>query len=88
MGRGIRVCPYDDESANPRLPQVSQVRDDRRRNRGKSPEIDQFNAHHAFHSLITTAYNEIDNLECGKIRCEDDDKRRPLHYVKDVVQDV
>jgi len=43
--------------------------------------LDHFNQRHAYHMLITTDYNEIDNLECGKVRCEEDDIRKHLHLV-------
>ena len=49
--------------------------------------LNQFNNKHAYHMLITTDYNEIDNLECGKVRCEAGDHRRLLHLVTSEPQD-
>ena len=54
---------------------------------GNLIKLQQFNAHYAYHSLITTDYAEVDNLECGKVCCVDDDKQCPLCYVKKSVTD-
>ncbi len=40
----------------------------------------KFEANHAKHLLVTAAYNEKDNLECGKEHCEDTDVRKKLVY--------
>ncbi len=43
-------------------------------------KLQRFEDRHRGHSLITTDYAEIDNLECGKVHCEDEDPREKLHY--------
>lgn len=42
----------------------------------------KFDSDHAKHTLITTKYSEIDNLECGKVQCEDTDERQKYDYVR------
>jgi hypothetical protein len=41
-------------------------------------KLEDFNQGHFQHSLITTLYSEIDNLECGKVHCNDDDFREEM----------
>jgi len=45
-------------------------------------KLTRFDSDHNKHTLITTSYTEIDNLECGKVHCEDDDPRKKVDYVK------
>ena len=52
----------------------------------ETPEIKKrleiFERDHRGHTLITTAYAEKDNLECGEVVCENEEDREALHYVK------
>ncbi|MBD3349871.1 MAG: hypothetical protein GF364_00115 [Candidatus Lokiarchaeota archaeon] len=43
---------------------------------------EMFESHHREHTLITADYNDINNLECGKVVCEDDDEKIPYKYDK------
>ena len=45
-------------------------------------KLAQFEAKHAKHTLITTAYSEKDNLECGKVHCEETDMFDEMKYEK------
>lgn len=45
-------------------------------------KLKEFEDKHAKHTLITTSYSEKDNLECGKVHCEDDDLRDEMKYQK------
>lgn len=44
--------------------------------------LKKFESNHRGHTLLTTASTEMDNLECGKVNCEDDDPREYLQYQK------
>ncbi|MHA1150213.1 MAG: hypothetical protein ACTSR8_18430 [Promethearchaeota archaeon] len=41
-------------------------------------KLKNFEDLHIGHPLITTDYSEKDNLECGKITCDDEDERDKL----------
>ena len=45
-------------------------------------KLAEFERDHRGHTLITADYSEKDNLECGKVRCEDEDERNALHLEK------
>jgi hypothetical protein len=45
-------------------------------------KLEVFERDHRGHTLITTDYSEKDNLECGKITCEDEDERDALSFTK------
>lgn len=45
-------------------------------------KLKAFEQKHLSHTLITTSYAEKDNLECGKVVCEDEDERDPLEFIK------
>ncbi len=43
-------------------------------------KLKEFEGNHYKHTLITTKYSEIDNLECGKVHCEDTDERNESDF--------
>ena len=45
-------------------------------------KLKRFNLDHIEHSLITTDYSEINQLQCGKVTCEDDEIEQKYDYVK------
>ena len=45
-------------------------------------KLEIFNLKHQGHTVITTNYSELPNLECGKFVCEDDDPKTPLKFEK------
>jgi hypothetical protein len=44
--------------------------------------LERFNIEHNKHSLITTKFSEIDELECGKVTCADNDIRNKMELTK------
>ena len=40
----------------------------------------EFDRDHIGHSIILTNLSDINMLECGKVTCEDDEKKENYHY--------